>query len=251
MRKIAKPFAAVLAAAVLAMNITACSKTGPASQTTESQAGNQKSDSILVQSTEEVKVVPDIARISFTITTQEEDPQACQTRNSEDLNRVITFLKEAGIDQKSIQTSSYGMNPVYDWSLGQSITGYEMQTGITVSDLPIAQTGELLSSCVEAGINGIDNVTYLSSQYDASYEEALKKAVEAAKVKAEAIASASGRSIGKVLRVEEAASYPDARYTGYSMDAGIEAAKAADSQMAVEPGELSVTAQISVEFEMK
>lgn len=248
MRKITLSLAALLAAA--AMTLTACSKTGSAAPADAAIKEASKTDSIVVQSSQEVKFVPDMAQISFAILTQQENPQACQAQNSEDLNQVITFLKEAGIDQKSIQTSNYGLNPIYDWSAGQEITGYEMRTELTVSDLPIERAGELLSSCVEAGINGIDSVTYSSSQYDTSYEEALKMAVEAAKAKAETIASASGRSVGKVIRVEEAASNSDARYTGYSADLGVEA-KAVDSQISVEPGQLSVTAQVSVEFEMK
>ncbi len=60
-----------------------------------------------------------------------------------------------------------------------------MRTGIVVSDIPMDQVGTLLSSSIEAGINTIDRISYLSSKYDESYQEALKKAVETSKVKAE------------------------------------------------------------------
>ena len=53
-----------------------------------------------------------------------------------------------------MQTSSYGLDPIYDWnSSTQEITGYEMRTSLTVSDVPIDQAGEMISKAVEAGVN--------------------------------------------------------------------------------------------------
>ena len=61
-----------------------------------------------------------------------------------------------------------------------------------MSDIPIDQAGTLISSSGEAGINSISQVTYLSSKYDETYQQALKNAIASAKVKAEAIAEAGG-----------------------------------------------------------
>ena len=80
----------------------------------------------------------------------------------------------------------------------------------------IEQTGALLSACVEAGINNIDRVSYLSSQYDACYQEALSKAIEAARKKAEVMAQASGCTLGSVVHIEEYLGSQEARYNSYS-----------------------------------
>lgn len=250
MRKMNKPLTAALIA-VTALSVTACAQTGTASipganiTTVDNKAGS----TIQVQSTEEVKVVPDMAEISFAVSTQAADPKACQEKNSEDLNKVITFLKSSGIDEKSIQTSNYGLEPMYDWSSGQTITGYQMRTSIILSDQPIDQVGTLLSSCIEAGINNIDSVSYLSSKYDASYQEALKKAIEAAKVKAEAIAAASGCTLGEIANIEELNTYSNERYTGYSSTGTAPQTDA--KSMVVEPGQINVEAQITVTYKIK
>ena len=50
----------------------------------------------------------------------------------------IETLKDLGVEEASIQTSAYGLNPIYDWDSGdRAVTGYEMTTEITVSDIPI------------------------------------------------------------------------------------------------------------------
>ena len=83
---------------------------------------------ITVQGSEAVKVVPDMAQIRFGISTQASDAKACQEKNNEDITRVIQFLKESGISDESLQTSNYGMNPIYDYSSGRTAVVYEMQT---------------------------------------------------------------------------------------------------------------------------
>ena len=166
------------------------------------------------------------------------------------MKNVISFLKGTGIAETSIQTSNYGLDPIYDWNSGRTITGYEMNTTITVSDIPIDQAGTLISSSVEAGINSISQVTYLSSKYDESYQQALKNAIASAKVKAEAIAEAGGCTLGPVVHVEEYNDNQIARYSTYK-NAVTEDMAAGAAAMSVEPGQLSVEARVTVEFEIQ
>ena len=70
-----------------------------------------------------------------------------------------------------------------------------MNTQITVSGVPIETVGAVLGGAVGAGVSSIDYVTYLCGEYhDAAYGEALKKAVEAAQTKAEAMGEATADS---------------------------------------------------------
>lgn len=242
---------AVILAAVSAIGLTACtqgSTTAPIPDTIKVE--NVKDNVITVQSTEEVKVVPDMAELVFSVTTQAADAKACQEQNSKDLDNVISFLKGTGIAETSIQTSNYGLDPIYDWNSGRTITGYEMNTTITVSDIPIDQAGPLISSSVEAGINSISQVTYLSSKYDETYQQALKNAIASAKVKAEAIAEAGGCTLGPVVHVEEYNDNQIARYSTYK-NAAVEDMAAGAASMSVEPGQLSVEARVTVEFEIQ
>lgn len=209
---------------------------------------------ITVTGKEVVKVVPDMAQIEYSIFSQEATAEACQARNSEDLNKAITILKGLGVDEKSIQTSSYGLNPIHDWnSPTQEITGYEMNTSLLVSDIPIDQAGAIMSQSVAAGVNRIDSVSYFASNYDASYQEALKGAMDMAQRKAEALAEAGGKTIAGVARVEEAGYNPNTRYFSYNTAGGMMAAEeetpvAAD--MAVMPGQVRVEAQVIVDYEL-
>ncbi len=213
---------------------------------------------VTINSSDSVEVTPDMAEIVYGITTEDDDASACQQKNTEALNQVLAFLKEQGYADESIKTTGFSLDPRYDWSGNtRELIGYEMRTQVTVTDVPVGDVGGLLSKTVESGANEILNVTYFSSTYDQAYKEALEKAVELARGKAQAIAEADGRQLGKVLRVEE---YNDAQYGRY-VSSGIsgqsnkmmemavaEAGGAAD--MGVMPGQMKVTANICVDFEL-
>lgn len=247
MRKINKPLAAIVIAAA-AMGLTACA-TQPTAAPAANVSVDNKSNTIQVQSTEKVKVVPDMAEVNYSVSTQAADPKAAQETNTQDVNKVIDFLKKAGVDEKSIQTSNYGLNPIYDYNAGQKITGYEMRTGIIVSDLPMDKLGTLVASSIEAGINNIDHIAYMSSKFDESYQEALKKAVSASKVKADAIAAASGVTLGTITNVVELSTYNENRYE--SVEGAAFGAQADAKSIAVEPGQLDVEAQVTVTYGIK
>lgn len=233
---------------VSCLGLTACGQTAAVPDTIKVE--NVESQVITVESSETVKVVPDVAQVIFAVYTQAQNPEDCQTQNNLDVDKVLQTLDGLGVEETSIQTSGYGLSPIYDWNSGQNtVTGYEMSTNVTVSDIPIEQVGTMLSESVDSGVNNIQSVTYMSSKYDESYQEALKKAVEAARVKAEAIAEAGNCTLGNLVHVEEKDNYQQVRYTGYKNSAVSEtmtSGAAAD----VMPGQVDVEARISVQFEI-
>ena len=104
---------AVILAAVSAIGLTACTQGSASAPIPDTiKVENVKDNVITVQSTEEVKVVPDMAELVFSVTTQAADAKACQEQNSKDLDHVISFLKGTGIAETSIQTSNYGLDPI-------------------------------------------------------------------------------------------------------------------------------------------
>lgn len=231
---------AVMAGALM---LTACGQTAAVPGTVNIQ--NVETNVVKVESREQVNVEPDIAEVVYAVYSQASDAQTCQTQNSTDLDKVIEVLTGQGIEEKNIQTSNYGLNPVYDWEDGKSISGYEMNTEVTVSNISMDQVGTLLSESVDAGINSISSVTYKSSKYDESYREALSKAVESAKAKAAAMEEAGGYKLGKIVNIEEYPGSQTPRANVYSAAAGKTEAVA---DMAVMPGEIEIEAAITVEF---
>lgn len=241
-------FSALCALLLTACNGAAAPSAGGNVQVPDKiQVENTGTQVITVNASESVKVVPDMAQVIYGITTQSEDAGKCQEETAEKMNQLIATLKELGIEEKSIQTSNYDLNPRQDWNNNGAIVGYEMSAQVTVSDIPLDQVGDILSKSVSAGVNQVQSVTYLSSQYDASYQEALAKAVQAAQEKAQALADASGSTLGHAVRITEYGNNQAARYQN-TMRASAKQEMAVEDAMVMMPGEISVEANISVEF---
>ena len=130
----------------------------------------------------------------------------------------------------------------------QVLTGYEAVTTLTVSDLPMNQVGDILTQSVDAGVNNIQSISYLSSEYDKAYQEALSLAVAAARTKAEAMAQSEGYTVGEILSIQETGGYSEARYNDTVLVESTMSAAAADESVSIMPGELDIEASVVVEF---
>lgn len=213
--------------------------------------------SITVNSSEKVSVVPDIAQIVYAVRTKETEAADCQQKNAEAVGKVIALLKELQVEESSVQTSDYSMNPIYSYSNNtQKLTGYEAVTTLTVSDLPIDNLDTILAKSVSGGVNTVQSITYQASGYDKSYQEALTKAMAAAYAKAQVLAQAAGAKVGNVVSIQETGGYTQARISDYartgmmnSYSAVKEEAKLMDAASMM-PGEIQVEAGIVVEYEL-
>lgn len=259
-----KTYLSVAAAALLilgACTLAACetrtsAPTAPASGTPAAgplSAVSSPESTITVNSSEKVTVVPDIAEIVYSVQTEAADAAGCQQKNTEDVDKVVALLTELGVKEGSIQTTGYYMNPRYNWSGDErTLIGYEAITTLTVSDLPLDQVGGILAQSVSAGINNIQSISYLSSKYDESYQEALSLAIAAARTKAEGMAQAAGCQLGEISALNEQSTYSEARYTDNALaeKTSMRAASMDAGNVTIMPGELEVEASVLVEYSL-
>ena len=232
----------------LAMSLAGCGSTGAASPSAEPVP------EITVSASSTVRLTPDKATVSFGVTTREDTAELAQSKNSEAVRNVMDVLTARGIEEKSIRTDSYNMYPQYDWSEGgeQRIIGYMVTTSMSVRDRDIEELGTLLSACVAAGINSVDNVSFLCSGYDEAYHQALARAVELSREKAEALAAAAGKKLGDPLSITEGWQDSSARYAKTVNAAAFRAEEAMDAVApSFQPGETEIIANVTVSYRMQ
>lgn len=211
--------------------------------------GSSLPRTVTVNSRESVHVEPDIAEIVFSVSTQAPQAADCQQHNSQEVDQLSSLLQEMGVAEASIQTTDYYMNPRYEWVNDvRRLAGYEACTTLTISDIPMEQAGTILSESVNAGVNHIQSISYLSSRYDEAYQEALALAVSAAAAKAQAMADAAGYSLGSISYMQETSSYSQARYQDNVLMNRKQMAAEGEDSVTILPGELEISAQVMVEY---
>lgn len=211
--------------------------------TSDSSAFN----TITVSASGKVTAIPDMAEITFSVQTEDKDVKTAQDNNSKEAQKVVDKLKELGVEEKSIKTSNYDIYPQYDYdySGGNRIVGYTVDTTLTVSDLKIEDAGNVISQCVDAGINCMNNITYSFSGYDDAYNEALKNAVAEAETKAKALAEASGKTIVEVNSITEGYQDLSLQYRSASV---MKNSPEAASDAVILPGESDIEANVTVTY---
>ena len=151
-----------------------------------------------------ITTVPDRATFSFTIETHAKTATAALNQNSSDATAVIAALKAAGVSSANLQTSQVSLMPQSSQD-GTTILGYIASNSVTVKT-PLANAGKVVDAAVGAGANGVSGPSLDVSDQDALYRDALHKAVDDAKLKAQSLADAAGLSLGGALTITEGGS---------------------------------------------
>jgi uncharacterized protein len=196
-------------------------------------------DTITVSGVGSVDAVPNEAQMSFGVETRRDTAKAAVSANGDAMRRVINALRQAG--GREIATQWVSVYPFTDEN--STLTGYSASNSVSaLSDVDDAPG--LIDAATEAGANNVSGPGLSSSNAEALYRQALAKAVAAARLNAEALAKATGRSLGEITSiVEGGADMPMPLYR--------ESAQAADSATPIVPGEQKTSATISVTFSLR
>ncbi|MDH4468691.1 MAG: SIMPL domain-containing protein [Bacteriovoracaceae bacterium] len=221
-------------------------------------------ETIRVQGMGELKIIPEVASISFDITTKNKDSKKAQEMNATEANRIEKILKnDYKIEDKDISTQSYQVNPEYDWVDNKRIfKHFSAVHGRTVLVKNTKDAGKILDELYSASsseqksinIHGIYYLTLKKQQYE---KDGIALAMDDALAKAEVMAKKAKRSIKKVLRISDTNSnwqnpgpIPMANAKSNAM-MSVSMDKDSMSSTPVSSGEMSITTFLNVEYEMQ
>ena len=159
-------------------------------------------NTVTVNGTGTAATAPDRASFSFTVDTKGTTAAVALARNSADAGAVIAAVEAAGAAESDIQTEQVSLEPVQSGD-GSTIIGFTASNTVTVQNLAIARAGTVVDAAVGAGATGVSGPSLTISGQDALYAQALKAAVAQAHAKAQALADATGRSLGAVVTIVE------------------------------------------------
>jgi uncharacterized protein YggE len=155
-------------------------------------------------------VVPDIAVVTIGVESRGRTASAALAANSTDLTRAIGAIRAAGVADRDIGTSGFGIDPVYaeqkegETNTPPPIIGYQVSNSVTVTIRDIAKSGGILDAVVNAGANQVNGISFDVSDPKAAHEAALKAAIAEALAKGELMADAAGVRLVRVLSVATA-----------------------------------------------
>jgi uncharacterized protein YggE len=197
----------------------------------------------------EVKVEPDQVRLRFGIETFGPKLADVQNENAKRSAALIDALKKKGVKAADIQTEAVQINPRYDFDKAKrKFVEYTAHKSFVVTLNNVAGYGDALGAALDAGVDEVGGLEFLSSRMNALKDEARKAAVLDAKKRADLLAGALGQSAGRAIRIQE--NNVDAPQPVMFRAARMMAADAAVPD-AVAPGQITVRSSVFVQFELK
>jgi len=156
----------------------------------------------------EVRVAPDMAMVMIGVLSQGDTAADALKANTAAMQAILGVLKEAGIEDRDIQTSNFTVQPRYDYNTGNQpprLVGYDVSNNVAVAVRKLDSLGAVLDKAVTAGSNQINGILFQVEKPAAAMDEARKLAVADATRKAKVYAGASAVALGKVLSISESA----------------------------------------------
>jgi len=206
---------------------------------------------------------PDVAMMSFGVTTQAVKSQDAVNQNNEKMNAVITAIKGLGVQEKDIRTTLYQLNPTYGSNkdylsypypdMGNEITGYSLQQQVEVKMRDFEKLNEIIDTATSKGANAVGSLQFTVDNPETARAEARAKAIEQAKEKAVSLFAAAGLKMGKLINVYEGG-YGGCGYGGCPMPAyGLGGATMDKATVApeVQPGQNEINASVTLMYWVK
>ena len=221
-------------------------------------------NAITVSGKGEVVAIPDVATFSFSVTETAATVADAQIKSTTKITGALKALKDAGIVDKDVKTSSYSINPHYEYQEGvctQSypstckpgksvLTGYDVGQTIEVKVRDLAKAGAIFGSIGSLGVQNVNGLSFSIDNPDMLKDQARSKAIAEAQQKALTLAQQLGVSLVRITNFNESGdqAYP----IMYGLGGGMMDAKVASAPTPQIPtGDQKVTSNVSVTYEIE
>jgi len=233
----------VFAVLAFALILSAC---GP---TTINQEAQPITRTLNVNGLGYTNLTPDIAYIYIGVHSEGPTASEVVSANKVQTNAVLDALKKAGVEEKDLRTTNFSIWPTQQYSPEGVATGstYMVDNTVYVTVRDLDGLGDLLDDTIAAGANSINSIQFDVADKTDAVKEARTKAVENAKVQAQELADAAGITLGEIQNISFYDNSPYPVFDGKGGGGGY----AAESAVAIQPGQLTISVSVNITYGIK
>ncbi len=193
---------------------------------------------------------PDVAKVTFGVTTEAKDIAKSQKDNSEKLATIKNELARFNIEAKDIKTVNYSIYPDYDYFIPRQprLKGYRTHHLLEIVIRKLEDTDAVVQALGTAGVTEINQVRFTVDDITEVQNEAREQAIAKAKDKAESLANLTGAKLGKIISIQEGSSQiiPPSYKSLLEMDSGF----GGGAEVGLEEGSTLITATITIIYSL-
>jgi len=198
---------------------------------------------------------PDRVVVTLSVITNDDNASRATSENNAAYNAVVARLRALGLDASAIKTTGYNVsynprppNPPPVQPAFVIRYGYVVTRSVVVTSDRTEQAGPIIDAAVAGGATTVGGVSFGLRDNRAAYRASLAAAVADAESQAQALAAAAHVRIVRLMTISAGSYSPISR----PVQLGRMAAMAAPPPVptVVEPADLTVTASVSVTYEV-
>jgi len=162
---------------------------------------------VSVTGTGEILAEPDRATVVLGLEARKPQLAAARTEVARGVDAILKLTRDLKIDPKLVRTTRLNVQPEYDWNNPEKqrrLIGYYVLRQVEIDLRDLDQLGTLLERAVTLGANQVGDAQLDSTKRRDLEREALAKAIEDARLNADAAARAAGVKLGAVRTISTA-----------------------------------------------
>lgn len=192
---------------------------------------------------------PDIAALDVGVSVERETVAEAREEAASAMTALINSLQANNVAEKDIKTENFSIHPQYDYTEnGRILRGYIVNNTVRVKVRALATLSEVIDDAAAAGGNSIviNSIQFMIDDTTPLQTQARSLAVKDAEAKAQTLAEASGVRLGEPITITES-TYVEGPPIPYARTAEA----AFDTSTPIAPGELAVTVNVTVVYEIE
>lgn len=215
---------------------------------------NQQFKNVTVTGQGKITYTPDLAIVNLGVQIDKvAKPEDALNQLNAKVAGIIKSVKEAGVSPENIQTQNYSLYAQYDYKDNVSlISGYNANEQLTIKVTGYNKDQNKLSRVIaaasKAGANQVNSLSFDASSMIDLKQSARIMAIQDAKNKSAALASAAGVSLGEITGWYENLINPVPVYGGSDAKGGLGAGGAAPQ---IPAGNQEVIIEIGLTYNIK
>lgn len=217
-------------------------------------AAKPREATIIVTGEGSAEVAPDMAVVDLGVVKDGKTAREALDANNKAMAEILAALKEAGLEERDVQTSGFMINPQYQYpqsSTGENpppvLIGFQVTNTVTLRVRDLSKLGEIVDKTVTLGANQGSGIRFVNDKPEGTVSAARKKAVENAVAKAKELTEAAGVGLGRVLEISETSYRAEAMPIARAMAKDF----AASGSVPIAAGENSYSVTVNVTFALK
>ena len=200
------------------------------------------------------QVAPDRAVLSGQLVSKHKQLATAKEDNDKQVERVLAVAKQFEIPQEKVAASNVYIAPEYIYNNStnkQEQVGYIVSRNLSVTMDKLDIHERVLSALVENGVTQVNGVSFTIANPEGRRDVLRVRAVQNARVRAQAMAGAAGAKLGRVISIAMDGAMPPSMPMPMMMR-GMAKSEMGDASVAPSlPGLETMAERVSVTFELE